>query len=351
MKKLLIVGGAGFIGVNTARHFAKKGWKITVFDNLVRPGTEVNLRWLKKDFAAQVAFVRGDIVEDTKILNQLVKVHDAVIHLAAQVAVTTSIVDPRNDFLVNALGTFNVLEAIRLSKNKPTLLFASTNKVYGSLEDFPVVEKKDRYEFKNVRIKKYGVGESVQLDFHSPYGCSKGAADQYVVDYSRIYGLKTVVFRQSCIYGEYQFGVEDQGWLAWFVIAAAMDESITLFGNGKQVRDVLHVKDLVSLYECALKDINKISGQVFNVGGGTKNTISLRESIQLIEKNLQKKVTLRHAQVRAGDQPIFVSDNRKVMKMLGWSPKVDVVSGVRNLSSWVTANQSALTKVRKSLVA
>jgi CDP-paratose 2-epimerase len=351
MKRVLIIGGAGFIGVNTARHFAKKGWKITVFDNLIRPGTEVNLEWLVRDLGALVEFVKGDITTDTKSLDNLVSSHDVVIHLAAQVAVTTSIKNPREDFMINALGTFNVLEAVRNAENKPILLYASTNKVYGSLESLKVTEKKTRYAFKDLSIQRNGVSESVQLDFHSPYGCSKGSADQYVIDYSRIYNLRTVVFRQSCIYGEYQFGVEDQGWVAWFVIAAKLGKPITIFGNGKQVRDLLYIGDLVSLYERAVKNISKVSGQAFNVGGGPKNTLSLVECLSKIESILNKEIKLQHDDVRAGDQPIFVSDNRKLAKMVGWKPQVDVGLGLKRLANWVSKNESSLAKVRNSLKA
>jgi len=351
MKRLLIIGGAGFIGVNAARHFVKRGWTITIFDNLSRPGTEVNLRWLQKDFVKKVKFVKGDIVTDQKLLNKVVAQNDAVIHLAAQVAVTTSIDDPRNDFMVNALGTFNVLEAVRLSKNKPTLLYSSTNKVYGSLHSYEVKEMADKYVFKDKKIHTYGVSEDAPIDFHSPYGCSKGAADQYVIDYSRIYDLQTVVLRQSSIYGEYQFGVEDQGWLAWFVIAADMEKQITLFGNGKQVRDALFVDDLVSLYEKAIQNISKVSGQVFNVGGGPTNALSLRECLSIIQKNIGKNIQIKHGDVRAGDQPIFISDNRKVGRMLGWKPTINTTQGLKKLSDWVVKNHDTLIKVRKSLTA
>jgi CDP-paratose 2-epimerase len=351
MKRLLVIGGAGFIGVNTARHFAKKGWTITILDSLVRPGTEINLNWLKADFPGKIKFVRADIVHDQKILDKAVSQADVVIHLAAQVAVTTSIDDPRDDFMVNTYGTFNVLEAVRLSKNKPILLYASTNKVYGSLHAYPVVEQKDKYVFKDATIRKFGVGENAPKDFHSPYGCSKGAADHYVIDYARMFNLRTVVFRQSCIYGKYQFGVEDQGWLAWFVIAANMGQAITLFGNGKQVRDALYVEDLAELYEKTVQKIDKVSGEYFNVGGGVKNSLSLRECLAFIEKQGGRKIALKHAKVRAGDQPLFISDNRKLKKMLGWKPKTDVRVGLQRLIDWVEDNSLTLKKVRKSLKA
>jgi CDP-paratose 2-epimerase len=348
MKKMLIIGGAGFIGVNVARHFAKN-WQVTILDNLSRVGTEHNLAWLKEDLGKKITFVKADVTKDERVLAREVGKHDAVIHLAAQVAVTTSIDDPRDDFLVNALGTFNVLEAIRQSKNKPILLYSSTNKVYGSLPTYPVTEKATRYVFKQPLARRYGVSETAPIDFHSPYGCSKGAADQYVIDYARIYNLKTVVFRQSCIYGEYQFGVEDQGWVAWFVIAAHEGRPITVYGNGKQVRDVLSVTDLAKLYDKAIQKIDTVSGEAFNVGGGVDNTVSVRECLDLIKQKVKIPFKITYSAIRAGDQPIFIADNRKAKKLLGWKPTTKFDEGLDTLISWVHEHQATLSAVKKSI--
>lgn len=339
MKKMLIIGGAGFIGVNTARYFASRKWHVTVLDDLSRKGTKKNLAWLERDYPKNIRFVKADIVSDLSILGRQVGLHEVVIHLAAQVAVTTSINQPRKDFLVNVVGTFNVLEAVRLSKNRPILLYSSTNKVYGSLPNLPVVAYKTRYVFKDKNKNKHGIDENSPIDFHSPYGCSKGAADHYVVDYSRIYGLKTVVFRQSCIYGEYQFGVEDQGWVAWFTIASLLKKKLTLYGNGKQVRDLLYVGDLVSLYEKAIHNIDKVNGQAFNIGGGPKNTLSLIELIESLRKDHKLETSVIHLSVRAGDQPIFVADTRKILKILGWSPRTTISEGLSKLVAWTRDHQ------------
>lgn len=347
MKKILIIGGAGFIGINSARYFLKKGWKVTILDNLSRPGTKHNLDILKKENIGKFKFKKADIKTDIKILDNLVKEHDVVLHLAAQVAVTTSVIDPRNDFETNALGTFNILEAIRKSKNKPILLYSSTNKVYGSLPQFPVVVQGSRYVFKDQKARLNGISEKIQLDFHSPYGCSKGAADQYVIDYGRIYGLKTVVFRQSCIYGEYQMGIEDQGWVAWFAIAAMFGKRITVFGTGKQVRDLLYVGDLVRLYELAIKNINKVSGQALNIGGGTKNVLSIVECFEILNKKLNVQIKPKKGKTRVGDQPIFIADTSKAYELLGWKPAISVEEGMERMISWIKNNHKVIKKISK----
>ncbi|MBM3281252.1 MAG: NAD-dependent epimerase/dehydratase family protein [Candidatus Harrisonbacteria bacterium] len=344
-KILLIIGGAGFIGINAARHFLmKKNWSVIIFDNLSRKGSDLNLAQLKKDFPKAIHFVKGDIVRDITALKREVNKSDAVIHLAAQVAVTTSVTDPRTDFEINALGTFNVLEAIRLSKKKPSLIYSSTNKVYGGLEDLSVKELKNRYEFSSKEFREQGVSEERNLDFHSPYGCSKGAADQYVIDYSRIYGLKTVVFRQSCIYGRHQFGVEDQGWVAWFMIACLVGRPITIYGNGKQIRDILFVDDLVDLYSLALSNIEKVSGRAYNIGAGPKHTISLIELLSFFKEKFGFDPKLSHAAIRPGDQPIFVCDIKKIKKDLGWEPKTNINEGLHCLRDWLEDNKQVLTK-------
>ena len=341
-KNLLITGGAGFIGINATRHFMKKGWHVTIFDNFSRRGADVNVKNLKREYKTGWNVVRGDVVKSWALLQREIAKADAVIHLAAQVAVTTSIDLPHEDLSTNIIGTFNVLEAIRQSKHKPPLIYSSTNKVYGSLPHYEVNEHEKRYRFKNKKIDTHGISELELLDFHSPYGCSKGAADQYVIDYGRIYGLDTIVFRQSCIYGEHQFGVEDQGWVAWFTIAAMHKKPITLYGTGKQVRDVLYVGDLVNLYEKALANIKKVGGRAYNVGGGPKNTISLLELLPYLEQELGVPIKFSFSSVRAGDQPIFVADTRLVTERLGWAPSTSFYEGFANMHSWMNENKKAL---------
>src|SRR3989338_3858346 len=319
--RMLITGGAGFIGINAAAHFLKRGWRVTILDNLSRKGAGLNLLWLSGEFRGKASFIQADIRYDQPVLDRAVARTDAVLHLAAQVAVTTSITDPRTDFEINALGTLNVLEAVRKAKTPPIFLYSSTNKVYGDLEALKIHEEKTRYVLKDFPD---GVSERQQLDFHSPYGCSKGAADKYVRDYARIYGIPTVVFRQSCIYGPNQFGVEDQGWVAWFIIALLSGRPITLYGNGKQVRDLLHIDDLTALYERAIEKIAAVRGEAFNIGGGIKNTRSLLEFFDDMREKHDLKQKLPRAPIRPGDQKVFVSDNGKIKKYLGWKPNVRV---------------------------
>lgn len=337
-KRYLITGGAGFIGSNAADYFLQKNNQVTIFDNFSRKGAEKNIKWLLQKYksSGNLKIIKGDVA-DVKNLKKLIKLADAtdyVLHLAAQVAVTTSVINPRNDFENNIIGTFNVLEAIRLSKKRPSLIYASTNKVYGCLEEIATVEEKTYYRFRDID----GVSEKQNLDFHSPYGVSKGSADQYVRDYARIYGLKTVVCRQSCIYGTRQFGVEDQGWVAWFMIAAQTNKKITLYGNGKQVRDLLFVTDLVELYDKLFKSINLVSGKIFNVGGGPKNTLSLIELLDMIEKKIGKKLNIKKGLTRPGDQPIYISDIALLKKTIGWVPKIDVKHGTELLWKWIHEN-------------
>ena len=286
MRSILITGGAGFIGVNAALHFAKNGWKVTVLDNLSRKGAENNLNWLTNQFP--ITFEQIDIRDFEKTERVVGNVRpDVLLHLAAQVAVTTSVENPREDFEINALGTFNLLEAVRKQSQNTFFINASTNKVYGKMDDVIVEERNGRYEYANLPL---GVGETRNLDFHSPYGCSKGIADQYTIDYSRIYGLKTVTFRQSCIYGPRQFGVEDQGWVAWFTIASVLGRPLTIYGDGKQIRDILHVDDLLHAFDAVIDRKDKVNGQAFNIGGGPANTMSLIGTYRLLEKmNWEKR--------------------------------------------------------------
>jgi CDP-paratose 2-epimerase len=335
MKSILITGGAGFIGVNSAKHFAARGWKVTIADNLSRRGTEDNLRWIQSQ--ATVEFERVDIRDADAIARTIAAAKpDAVLHLAAQVAVTTSVTNPREDFEINALGTFNVLEAVRLHAKDAFFIFASTNKVYGKMHDVPVIERNGRYEYEALTS---GVPETQPLDFHSPYGCSKGVADQYTIDYARIYGLKSVALRQSCIYGTRQFGIEDQGWVAWFTIAAVLGKTITIYGDGKQIRDVLHAEDLARAYEAAIENQDRVSGHALNIGGGPGNTMSLLELLAYLEDELKIKIPLKWDTWRPGDQPVFVCDLDKAKTLMNWQPKITVRDGVKSLAQWVATNK------------
>jgi CDP-paratose 2-epimerase len=332
-----ISGGAGFIGSNYVNRLLARGDRVTIYDNLSRKGASHNLRWLREEHGERsFLLVTGDIT-DSDLLIANIRDVDVVVHLAGQVAVTTSVIHPRLDFESNALGTFNILEAARLSDRKPIILYSSTNKVYGGMEDVRVVEEQTRYHYADYPM---GVPETYPLDFHSPYGCSKGTGDQYMRDYHRIYDLPTVVLRQSCIYGPRQFGIEDQGWLAWFVIAAINDKPITIFGNGKQVRDILYVDDLMDVFDAAIDRIDQVSGEIFNIGGGPENTLSVWQEFGLIlERMLGKKIPVNWDDWRPGDQNIYVSDIRKAERGLGWRPKINVENGIDRLIKWVQANR------------
>ena len=334
-KKVLITGGAGFIGSNLSKYFAEKGYSVDIFDNFNRYGTRENAKWLTDQFQ-NVHIIEGDIRKRND-LKRGVSEAEIIFHLAAQVAVTTSVVDPTTDFEINALGTFNVLEAIREAGNKPILIFSSTNKVYGGMEDVEIIERNGKYDYKDL---PFGISERMNLDFHSPYGCSKGAADQYVRDYARIYDLPTVVFRQSCIYGPRQFGIEDQGWIAWFIIAATLGKKITVYGDGKQVRDVLYIDDLVRLFEIAVEKIGKTKGKIYNVGGGRENTLSVwSEFGPILDGLFGRKIDVLFSDWRPGDQKVFISDIRYIEKELGWKPKVKVENGIEKLFHWVQENK------------
>jgi CDP-paratose 2-epimerase len=330
--KILITGGAGFIGCNLADYHLLQGDDVVVFDDLSREGAQKNLDWLHERHDAML-FVQGDVRDYEDVRNSISADVDRVYHMAGQVAVTTSVQDPRKDFEVNALGTFNVLEAVRTCAPEAILFYASTNKVYGGMEEIQVVERETRYSYRNY---PYGIPESQPLDFHSPYGCSKGSGDQYVRDYARIYGLRTVVFRQSCIYGTRQFGVEDQGWVAHFCIAARMGRPITIFGDGKQVRDVLWIDDLVRAYQVAAEKIDTAVGEIYNIGGGPDNTISIwAEFGVLLQKVASHSVPVTYEAWRPGDQAVYISDIRKAKNELGWSPAISVEKGIRSLWQWI----------------
>jgi CDP-paratose 2-epimerase len=334
--KLFITGGAGFIGCNSAAHFLTQGHDVTLFDNLSRVGGAANLDWLRANFGERLTFVKGDI-RDYEALTAVIGGSDAVIHLASQVAVTSSVLNPREDFEINALGTFNVLEATRHFAPQAVFIYASTNKVYGGMEEVGIVERDGRYAYADFPL---GIPESSPLDFHSPYGCSKGAGDQYSLDYARIYGLKSVVFRQSCIYGRRQFGVEDQGWVAHFVIAAVMNRPITIYGDGKQVRDLLHVDDLIRAYSLAIEKIDTVKGTALNLGGGPENTLSVwQEFGPMLSKLAQRPLAVERGDWRPGDQRVFVADIRQAAAQLGWRPTISPRAGIADLYQWVSENQ------------
>ncbi len=329
--KVLVTGGCGFIGTNVCLFHLKHKDEVVCIDNLYRKGVEFNLKLLKN--FSNFKFYKIDIRDKKKIENVFKQYKfDIIYHLAAQVAVTLSVENPVEDFEINVLGTLNLLEATRKYQPESFFIFSSTNKVYGGMENLKIKVKNEKYylvDYPN------GIDENFNLDFHSPYGCSKGAAEQYVRDYARIYNLKTIVFRQSCIYGPYQFGMVDQGWIAYFCIQALLDKEITIYGDGKQVRDVLYIDDLIKAYWLAYKNNKKVKGEIFNIGGGKNNTVGILEFIKYLEKKLDKKINYRFAPWRPGDQKYFVSDNKKLRKILNWYPRIDLNSGFEKLLSWL----------------
>lgn len=350
--EILITGGAGFVGSHAAEYYAKKGNEVVVFDNLSRAellGYETsnamyNWNYLKK--YENIDLMKGDIRDAERIKN-IAKDADVIIHTAAQTAVTTSLEAPRTDFEINALGTFNVLEAARLSKNNPCVIYCSTNKVYGdNVNTIPVLEREKRYEFADERYKE-GIPEDFPTDLceHTPYGASKFAGDIYAQDYGHIYGLKTGVFRMSCIYGTRQFGVEDQGWVAWFTIATLLRKPITIYGDGKQVRDVLYISDLIRAYDLFI--INNLRQAVFNIGGGSENTLSLLELLELLEVLTDKRTKISYEAWRPSDQKVYISDITRIQKELGWKPEVSIKEGVGKLVDWVKGNKAILNIYNK----
>lgn len=315
---------------------------VVVFDNLSRLGAEQNLEWLRSK--GKLTFIKGDI-RDFSALQDLFHNHPdvrVVYHMAAQVAVTTSVQNPREDFEVNALGTLNLLEAVRLSGIRPIIIYASTNKVYGAMQNVEIDERETAYRYASL---PHGVSEQMPLDFYSPYGCSKGAADQYVRDYWRIYNIPTIVFRQSCIYGPRQFGMEDQGWVAWLIIAALLNKPITIYGNGKQVRDLLYIDDLIDCYLAAIEKIETTQGRVFNIGGGATNQISVLDFLDRVKQLLNRDITYRFAELRPGDQKIYVSDIREAQRAFGWSPKTTIDQGMQKTYDWMVDNQNLFRKL------
>jgi CDP-paratose 2-epimerase len=337
MARVLITGGAGFIGSNLAHRLLSKGHEVSIFDHLSRPGCEANLNWLRELHGPKAFNLRVGNLKAFQDVLQVTEGVDRIYHLAAQVSVIRALQNPRQDFEDNVLGTFNVLEAARLVGNKPIVIYSSTNKVYGSMEEVGITEEPTRYRFVHL---SNGVPETHPLDLYSPYGCSKGAGEHYMHDYARIYGLRTVIMRQSCIYGYRQFGTEDQGWLAWLIIAALTGRPITIYGDGKQLRDVLFIDDLLEAYEAAVEHIAVAAGQIYNIGGGPENTISIwAEFSTLLKDLLGHSVPVRWAEPRMGDQRVYVSDIQKADRELGWRPRIPVYEGITRLFRWVSDHQ------------
>jgi len=339
MTRILITGGAGFVGCNLANYFLSKGHEVTVFDNLSRNGTEKNLEWLKSDHKTGFEFIKDDIRNFDSMV-KAVEDKDFIFHTAGQVAVTTSVKNPREDFEINALGTFNVLDAARKTNSDPIIVFTSTNKVYGNnVNKIPLTEKATRHEFADLKYKN-GVPEDffTDADEHTPYGSSKYAADIYVRDFFTIYGLRTVTFRMSCTYGIRQFGNEDQGWVAHFIISSFFNKPLVVYGDGKQVRDVLFIDDLVRAFELACQNIDKTKGRAYNIGGGIKNTISLIELLNLL-KGFGLNPEYTFDDWRPADQKVYISDVKKAAEF-GWEPKTSPEEGVKKLLEWVKQNKS-----------
>jgi CDP-paratose 2-epimerase len=335
----MITGGAGFIGTNLAHRLLKSGRRVLIFDNLSRPGVEWNVRWLTTHHGENVQ-VRVADVRNRCAVREAVRGAEQVFHLAAQVAVTTSLQDPIQDFEVNVQGTLNLLEELRGLPDPPPLIFTSTNKVYGALKHITLHKNSTRYEPADSLISVKGVNEHCLLDFYSPYGCSKGAAEQYVIDYARTFRLPAVVFRMSCIYGPHQFGTEDQGWVAYFLGRALEKQPITLYGDGMQVRDILFVDDLTEAFLLAQSHIQELSGQAFNIGGGPENTISLLELLAIMKELHRGEPAVSFETWRAGDQRYYVSDISKFGEATGWYPKVTVLRGIEMLNQWLIQYRS-----------
>jgi CDP-paratose 2-epimerase len=337
---VLVVGGAGFIGSNLVAHLARSGHRVRVYDDLSRPGVEQNLAWLERELGARIE-TRVASVLDRPRLRSAVAGASAVFHLAAQVAVTTSLVEPVEDFEINARGTLELLEAVRAQPTPPPLVFTSTNKVYGGLGSLPLCLEGQRWRPVDEGVHTTGIGEDRPLDFCTPYGCSKGAADQYVLDYARSFGLPAAVFRMSCIYGPHQFGTEDQGWVAHFLLRALDDQTITIYGDGRQVRDVLYVDDLVDAFVRAWQGMDRVRGRAWNIGGGAGQVVSLLELVDLIEELQGRRPTLAHASWRAGDQRYYVSSTAAFEQVTGWRPRVGPRQGVTALHAWLVEQRAA----------
>ncbi len=349
-RPILITGGAGFIGANLAHRLLSAGRTVRIYDNLSRDGVAANLQWLRETHGGRLQVMVGDM-RDREALRNAAEDVSNVYHFAAQVAVTTSLEDPVQDFEINIMGTLNLLESIRSHPRPPSLLLTSTNKVYGDLNGIGLTEQNDRYAPTNPHCAARGVDENQPLDFHSPYGCSKGAADQYALDYARSYGLDTVVFRMSCIYGLHQFGTEDQGWVAHFLIRALEGKPIRVYGDGRQVRDILFIEDLVDALILAQEMMPAVRGSVFNIGGGPRNTISLLELIDLIGAIQRIAPRVEFSAWRTGDQKYYVSNTEKFQHATGWQPAVSVADGVRRLQNWLLATRFRNLRIPREQVA
>jgi CDP-paratose 2-epimerase len=337
-RPILITGGAGFIGSNLADRLAGEGHRIIVYDALARPGVERNLAWLRERHPKSITAIIGDIRDEDEVVRAAAEAK-AVFHFAAQVAVTTSMVDPREDFDINVRGTVNLLDAVRTRGEPAPVIFASTNKVYGDLGDLQFDELDDRYEPAGLMARR-GIDEHRPLDFHTPYGCSKGAADQYVLDYCRSFRIPTAVLRMSCIYGQRQMGTEDQGWVAHFLIRALEDRPITIYGDGKQVRDILDVHDAVNAYVGALRNIDRVAGRAFNLGGGPQNAVSLLQLIDEMREVTGRDIRIRFEDWRPGDQRWYVSDAHRARSELGLPPPRGWRDGVAQLADWLARDRN-----------
>jgi CDP-paratose 2-epimerase len=338
-RRVLITGGAGFIGTNVTTRVLAEGGEAVVLDDLSRAGVKANVRTLRSLGAGRRLRVVVADVRDRGALRRALDGVDTVFHFAAQVAVTTSVDEPRHDFEVNLGGTFAVLDEVRACATPPALLFTSTNKVYGDMLDLVTVRDGDRYVPADPQLREHGISEARPLSFCSPYGCSKGGADQYVLDFAKSYGIPSVVFRMSCIYGPHQCGNEDQGWVAHFLLCALAGRPITLYGDGRQVRDILHVADAVAAYRAVLAAIEDVKGRAFNLGGGPRNAVSLRTLLAEIAAVLGRETPLAHGDWRRGDQLFFVADTRRIEAALGWKPRIGWREGVRDLAGWLARNR------------
>ncbi|WP_394824233.1 SDR family NAD(P)-dependent oxidoreductase [Pendulispora albinea] len=337
----VITGGAGFIGSNLAHRLLSMNCHVIVLDNLSRASVSSNLEWLREQHPHGLEVVVAD-VRDATAVRRCVARASHVFHFAAQVAVTSSLSDPEYDFDVNARGTLNVLEAVRATEKHPHVFYTSTNKVYGGLDDLELIETSSRYEPRNARVRDEGIAEDRPLDFHSPYGCSKGTADQYVLDYARSYDIPAVVFRMSCIYGPRQFGTEDQGWVAHFLIQALRAAPITIYGDGKQVRDLLFVDDLMAAFLAAEGHMDRVRGKAFNIGGGVDNSVSLLELFALLEARFGMRPALHRDLWRLGDQRYYVTNTERFGSLTGWAPRVGVREGVERLLLWLADTRGRL---------
>lgn len=339
VQPVVVTGGAGFIGSNLADSLLNDGQEVIVFDNLSRPGVDQNLEWLRERHGDRLHPVVADL-RDTHALHDAVAQARSVFHMAAQTAVTTSLQLPVADFDVNARGTLNLLEALRATGRRVPMVLASTNKVYGALDDLALVQTGDCQVPADPALRAYGISEDRPLVLATPYGCSKGVADQYVLDYARSYAMPTAVLRMSCVYGPRQFGTEDQGWVAHFLLRALNDERVHVFGDGRQVRDVLHVTDAVAAYRAVLRDIDRLSGQAFNLGGGARNAVSLRIVLREIERLAGRRVAVDYGDWRQGDQQYFVADTRRLEAQTGWQAQIGWRDGLRQLAAWLEAQRA-----------